>query len=189
MQVENLIIRIARAPENLGPERKQLTHPRVFDDRHRRRTVGIFYKRAGFLCQRLIRYGPQRRDAVKQGVIPTPTELSEQTIIEVDYIRVLKEALAIFLVGIPVSLSLGPWSDVTLFGMTIFDFMDYVTANLLLPLGGIAISLFVGWVIFLRALEEATSKGAHPFLWAAPWRFISRYIAPLAIAWILIAGL
>jgi NSS family neurotransmitter:Na+ symporter len=97
--------------------------------------------------------------------------------------------IVIFVVGIPASLSLGPWSDITLFGMTIFDFMDYVTANLLLPLGGIAISLFVGWVIFPRALEEATSNGMHPFLWAAPWRFISRYVAPLAIAWILIAGL
>ncbi len=97
--------------------------------------------------------------------------------------------IAIFLVGIPASLSLGPWSDVLLFGMTIFDLMDYVTANLLLPLGAIAISLFVGWVIFPRALEEATSKGAHPFIWAVPWRFISRYVAPLAIAWILIMGL
>ncbi len=42
---------------------------------------------------------------------------------------------------------------------------------------------------FPRALEEATSKGAHPFIWAVPWRFISRYVAPLAIAWILIMGL
>ncbi|MGY9105742.1 MAG: sodium-dependent transporter, partial [Alphaproteobacteria bacterium] len=96
---------------------------------------------------------------------------------------------AIFLVGIPASLSLGPWSDITIFGMTIFDLMDFVTANLLLPLGGIAISLFVGWAIYPRALEEATSKGMHPFIWAAPWRFISRYVAPIAIAWILIAGL
>jgi NSS family neurotransmitter:Na+ symporter len=97
--------------------------------------------------------------------------------------------IAIFLFGIPASLSLGPWSDLTLFGMSIFDLMDYVTANLLLPLGGIAISLFVGWVIYPRALEEATSKGAYAFPWAAIWRFVSRFVAPLAIGWILIAGL
>jgi NSS family neurotransmitter:Na+ symporter len=96
---------------------------------------------------------------------------------------------AIFLVGIPASLSFGPWNGITLFEMTIFDLMEYVAANLMLPLGGIAISLFVGWAIFPRALEEATSKGIHPFFWARPWRFLCRYVAPLAIAWILIAGL
>jgi neurotransmitter:Na+ symporter, NSS family len=97
--------------------------------------------------------------------------------------------VVIFLIGIPSSLSLGIWSDVTVSGKGILDLMDYIASNLLLPLGGIFISLFVGWVILPKALEEATSYGKHPFAWAAFWTFICRYVAPLAVAWTLLMGL
>jgi NSS family neurotransmitter:Na+ symporter len=97
--------------------------------------------------------------------------------------------VAIFLLGIPSSLSLGIWSGFTVGGRGFLDLMDYIGSNILLPVGGIATSLFVGWVILPRAIEEASSRGAHPFPLAGVWRFICRYIAPIAIAWILIGGL
>jgi NSS family neurotransmitter:Na+ symporter len=94
-----------------------------------------------------------------------------------------------FLLGIPASLSQGDWKDVTLFGMGILDLMDYAASNVMLPLGAIAIVAFVGWRMGGRALAEASGNGAHPFAWAAPWRFVCRYVAPIAVAWILIGGL
>ncbi|MGA0394506.1 MAG: sodium-dependent transporter [Rhodospirillales bacterium] len=94
-----------------------------------------------------------------------------------------------FLIGIPASLSLGVWKDYTIFGKGIFDFLDYLSSNLLLPLGGIFIALFVGWFFSEKALEEATAGGKHRFPVARFWMFICKFIAPLAIAWILISGL
>ena len=95
----------------------------------------------------------------------------------------------IFLLGIPSSLSLGVWNGFTFGDKEILSMMDYVGSNILLPIGGIAVSLFVGWVIFPRALDEATSGGAHPFPLAHFWRFICRYVAPISVGWILINGL
>lgn len=50
--------------------------------------------------------------------------------------------------------------------------MGYVGSNILLPSVGITVSLFVGWVIFSRALDEATCGGAHGFPLVPFWRFI-----------------
>lgn len=95
----------------------------------------------------------------------------------------------IFLLGIPSSLSLGPWSGFTIGGREFLGLMDYVGSNILLPAGGIAVSLFVGWVILPKALDETTSSGQHAFHLAPVWIFICRWIAPIAIGWILISGL
>ena len=95
----------------------------------------------------------------------------------------------IYLLGIPSSLSLGVWRDVTVAGKGIFDLMDYVASNLLLPLGGIFIALFAGWVVYPRVIDEATGGGARPFRWAPLWKVMCRFVAPAAVAWILIAGL
>jgi NSS family neurotransmitter:Na+ symporter len=96
---------------------------------------------------------------------------------------------AIFLLGIPSSLSLGVWSGFTIGGKEFLSMMDYVGSNILLPVGGIAVSVFVGWVILPRALDEATGGGTHPFPLAPIWRFICRYVAPIAVGWILVSGL
>ena len=94
-----------------------------------------------------------------------------------------------FLIGIPASLSLGVWKGFTIFGKGFFDLLDYLSSNLLLPLGGIFIALFVGWFISEKAIEEATANGQPRFPFARTWLFICRFIAPLAITWILISGL
>jgi NSS family neurotransmitter:Na+ symporter len=94
-----------------------------------------------------------------------------------------------FLIGIPASLSLGIWKEYTVFGRGFFDLLDYLSANILLPLGGIGIALFIGWVFSADALKEAAADGGHRFPLANVWIFICKFIAPAAIAWILISGL
>jgi len=97
--------------------------------------------------------------------------------------------LVIFLLGIPSSLSMGPWKDFTIAGKGFLELMDYLASNLLLPVGGVMMAVFVGWVIHPRAVAEATSDGTHRFAWAPLWRVICRYVAPVAITWILVGGL
>ncbi|SCA56890.1 Uncharacterized sodium-dependent transporter YocR [Candidatus Terasakiella magnetica] len=98
--------------------------------------------------------------------------------------------VVIFLLGIPSSLSLGVWSDVHIIREKGFlDSMDYIASNILLPVGGILISLFVGWVVADKMKEEVTNKGEAPFPFMGAWLFICRFVAPVAVAWILVSGL
>lgn len=94
-----------------------------------------------------------------------------------------------FLLGVPSALSLGPWSDVTVFGLGFLDLFDYVTAKIMMPLGGLFVALFVGWVVWPKMRDEVSNDGTRPFPLATVWAWMCRVVAPAAIAWILIWGL
>ena len=96
----------------------------------------------------------------------------------------------IFLLGIPSSLSMGVMGDVKIIaGKNFFDLMDFISSSLLLPIGGLFISLFVGWVVWGKAQEEiAAHNGVIP-IWVGAWGVIVKFIAPIAIAFILLKGL
>jgi NSS family neurotransmitter:Na+ symporter len=70
---------------------------------------------------------------------------------------------------------------------TLFDLIDYFTANLLMPVGGILMALFVGWAIKPAVLAEDLRFGS-PLLFRV-WLWTVRVIAPLAILWVLYSGL
>ncbi|MDR1382011.1 MAG: sodium-dependent transporter [Tannerella sp.] len=83
------------------------------------------------------------------------------------------------------SLSFGIMKDFTIFGLTFFDFLDYVTAKLMLPLGGMFICIFVGWRIDRKILKaELTNGGTVAFYFFSIYSFLLKYIAPLAIGFI-----
>ena len=89
--------------------------------------------------------------------------------------------------GICCSLSLGVASGYTLCGMTLFDLFDFVTAKVMLPLGGFLIALFIGWYIDRKEVSEELSN--HGTLQVHTFKvlmFLLRYIAPVAIAIIFI---
>ncbi len=85
------------------------------------------------------------------------------------------------------SLSVGPWSSFTICGMTIFDFLDTIATNIMLPLGGILLCIYMGWIAPRKFFkDELTNHGtltSHVFGLVA---FIVKWIAPLLIALILI---
>lgn len=64
-------------------------------------------------------------------------------------------------------------------GKNLFDWIDYITAAIMLPLGGLIMAVFVGYVM-QKSQVEATMR---PFLhWAfEPWYFSLRYITPVAM--------
>ena len=91
------------------------------------------------------------------------------------------------LIGVLCSLSLGIGKHLTLFGLTLFDLFDFVTAKLMLPVSGFFVALFVGWKLDRRTVwEEISNRGTvNPLLYRIIV-FILRYIAPLLIAAILV---
>ena len=65
-----------------------------------------------------------------------------------------------------------------------FDLLDFLTTNILLPVGGILIAVFAGWVITRSALDDELPGFPAP-LYAA-WRFLLRFLVPVAVAWVLV---
>ncbi len=86
------------------------------------------------------------------------------------------------------SLSQGLLSDVKIFGMNIFDFLDNTATNIMLPIAAIFTCVFVGWAMpksFIR--NELTNNGSIGGAWVPVVLFIVRYAAPVLIAFILVA--
>jgi NSS family neurotransmitter:Na+ symporter len=93
----------------------------------------------------------------------------------------------IFLLGIPAALSFGPLKNVTVFcGFNFFDFADALSSNYMLPLGGLLIAIFVGWIWGVKEAVKACREGAPAFKYAWIWSISIRYIAPAAVIIILI---
>lgn len=93
---------------------------------------------------------------------------------------VLLAASAITVLGILCALSLNVLKDVTLAKKPIFDMLDFITSNLFLPIGGILIAVFVGWV--LKDEEKRPELLAMPTPVYRTWNFLLRYVTPIAIA-------
>jgi len=99
--------------------------------------------------------------------------------------------LAIGLMGVPAALSQSLTAEFKLFGMNPFDLFDFLSSNVLLPLGGILICLFVGWVYGLPQLEKQLSNDGklHNQALIRTVYFLIRYVTPLSIAAVLLHGL
>jgi neurotransmitter:Na+ symporter, NSS family len=70
---------------------------------------------------------------------------------------------------------------------TVFDLIDYFTSNLLLPLGGVLIAVFTGWILSADTTRAELGLGDSRLFRA--WRFTLRYVAPLAVGWVLLASI
>lgn len=92
-------------------------------------------------------------------------------------------SIAIWLVGVVATLSFSNLSDLTLFDLTIFDMLDYVSANILLPVGALAIVIFLGWYLGKKVIaDELSNNGTLKMKFLGVFVFIIKFIAPIAIA-------
>ena len=89
--------------------------------------------------------------------------------------------------GVACSLSMGVWNGFQIGGMCLFDLFDFISAKIILPLGGIIICLFVGWKLDRQLVyNEVTNNGSLRVRLFRFYLFLVRWIAPLAIAVIFI---
>ena len=94
--------------------------------------------------------------------------------------------LVTWLFGLLTVLSFNLWSDVKLLSKfevfkdsTIFDLLDYLTANIMLPLGGLLIAIFAAWKMSRESTVDELGMGDRFFY--PLWRFLVRYITPIAV--------
>jgi NSS family neurotransmitter:Na+ symporter len=99
-------------------------------------------------------------------------------------------ASAISVVGVFATLSFGPLKNALIFGKTIFDWFDYLSANILLPLGAILIVIFVGWYLGTKNVrDELSNQGELKGRFISTFMIIVKFIAPIAITLAFLYGL
>ena len=93
-------------------------------------------------------------------------------------------ALCATFVGLGTVFSFNIWKEKTLSipyvfdDLTFFDTLDYLTANIMLPLGGLFIAIFAAWV--MRKESTQAELATNPVIYKI-WRVLVRFIAPLAV--------
>lgn len=78
------------------------------------------------------------------------------------------------------ALSYGPWTT-TFFGMPLFDFAGYIAESLLMPLAGLFMCIFLGWFYPAQYQFDEAERGGVVFKTKGYYRFIIKYLAPIAI--------
>ena len=87
------------------------------------------------------------------------------------------------LLAVACSLSTGAVPQLKIFGTSLMNFCDSLTADILLPLGSLLTCLFLGWVVPRRVVKNeftnwnSVCRRLYPY-----WLVAVRYVCPVAIA-------
>lgn len=92
-----------------------------------------------------------------------------------------------WLLGLAVLVSFETMSSLRFFSRNLFDWLNYFTSNLFLPLGGLGLAIFVGWKLSRRVTESELHL-QQTWLYLA-WYFAIRYLVPAALGIIFVANL
>lgn len=100
-------------------------------------------------------------------------------------------AVIVFAIGIPSALSEGVLNDVQFFAGTIFDNVDFLVSNILLPAGALFSSIFVGYILDRKiAMEQLNvTKGSSSYTVFKAWIFLLRFILPAIILFVFIMNI
>lgn len=97
-------------------------------------------------------------------------------------------ASAAWVLGLGTVFSFNDWAEVKPYwDMNFFGLIDFLTTNVLLPLGGFLTAIFVGWRVKYSIISRELRMDSKQF--SRTWYWLLRYISPLAVLAVLIAGL
>lgn len=87
--------------------------------------------------------------------------------------------ILVWLLGVAVVLSFNEWQDVKIvFGLNIFETLDKLTSTIMLPLGGLLMAIFAGYVMRKTHVQEELGLNDNHF---RLWRITNNIVAPIAI--------
>ncbi|MDO5359150.1 MAG: sodium-dependent transporter, partial [Jeotgalicoccus sp.] len=94
-------------------------------------------------------------------------------------------------IGIPSALSEGVLNDVQFFAGTIFDNVDFLVSNILLPAGALFSSIFVGYILDKRITmgQLNVTKDSKYYIVFKGWLFLLRFILPAIILFVFIMNI
>lgn len=85
-----------------------------------------------------------------------------------------------WLLGLASVFSFNLWSEVKIVGKSPMDAIDYVATQIMLPVGGLLIALFAGWVLSSRITREELGEKMPAWAYEA-WLWLTRVVTPLLI--------
>ena len=92
--------------------------------------------------------------------------------------------LVTWLLGLGTAFSFNVWADVKVLGLTFFEHLDFLTSNLMLPIGGLCMAIFAGWVMSKSMSREELNTNSEAGY--ALWHALIRFIAPIAVSIVLL---
>ena len=92
-----------------------------------------------------------------------------------------------WLLGIGTIVSFNIGKEIKIFNMNIFEMLDYLTSNILLPMGGIMITIYVSWLISKESIDSELN--IRSTILRRIWYLSARIIAPLAVIFVMLNAL
>lgn len=117
-------------------------------------------------------------------IVMTGTELFKMTRQKAVWLSLL----IIFTLGIPSIMAQGPWKDILIGGRNFFDFADYLSGNIMMPLGALFLCLYTAFVWKFDNYQKETNVGAEGFKVFDWWKFLVVGLIPVALAIIFVTG-
>ena len=109
---------------------------------------------------------------------------------ELNISRVKSVVLSISVIGIfgvLCTLSYGPLKDVMIFGRSIFDLLNFLSSDIMMPVGGIFICIFIGYVMDKKVLhDELSNQNSIRTYGFKTYIFLMRYIVPVGVTFVLL---
>jgi neurotransmitter:Na+ symporter, NSS family len=99
----------------------------------------------------------------------------------------LSLGLLAWVVGLGSVLSFNEWADARVAGFTFFEFMDFITSSVMLPLTGLFIAIFVGWIMKPDTVREELGDESNRVFFS--WRWVLRFMSPLLVLVVFVLGL
>lgn len=96
--------------------------------------------------------------------------------------------IVVYILGILCILSSLNATSFTIFSMSFFDILDFLSSKIIMPLGGILVAVFVGFVMKKEALRILFKPYVNGFFFEL-WYFFLRFVSPVAVAIVMIAAL
>jgi neurotransmitter:Na+ symporter, NSS family len=102
------------------------------------------------------------------------------------HVAALTGGISVWVLGLATVFSSTYLKDVKVLDKNPFDFFDFLTGSVMLPVGGLLVAIFVGWFVSRDTLRDELAMTSGQF---SLWRFVTRFIAPVAVAGILLLKL
>lgn len=90
----------------------------------------------------------------------------------------VRAGLVAWILGFVTVFSFNRWADIHFFGQTLFELIDALTANIMLPMGGLAIAVFAGWIMKKEHTEQELALPAEQY---KVWKVLISYVAPAGV--------
>lgn len=96
--------------------------------------------------------------------------------------------MIVMVLAILCALSYNVLNDIRILGLTIFDVCEYLSSNVLMPLGGLFSAILVGWLVKKEVVEQQlhNTKTGRLSIWGKGVYFLLKYVCPVLILMIFV---